>query len=174
MSNKLKLIAKVTVTGAVSALVLTGCNSAFDDSGTNAANGYNVSYASSTPKRPKYHFASTRPATGKDVFIFDPKQLAWAAYDKSGTLIKTGIASGGANYCDDLKAPCRTPTGTYTVHREGGPSCKSSKYPLGKGGAPMPHCAFFIEAMRYMVPIVYRPIMQAMVVLESRQVPLSG
>ncbi|MAZ38761.1 MAG: L,D-transpeptidase [Legionellales bacterium] len=140
---KFKSIIKFLFTGLACVLMLTGCNSAFDGSSSSATNGYNVSYATSTPKRPNYHFASSRPATGKDVFIFDPKQLAWAAYDKNGNLIKTGIASGGANYCEDLKAPCRTPSGTYTVHREGGANCKSNTFPLGKGGAPMPHCAFF-------------------------------
>ena len=31
----------------------------------------------------------------------------------------------------------------FSVKRKGLPSCVSSKFPLGKGGAPMPYCMFF-------------------------------
>ena len=141
--RNVKRILGLTAVATASSLLLSGCNSAFDDNTANNSMGYKPSYASAVPKRPAYNFASTRPATGKDVFIFDPKQLAWAAYDANGKLIKTGIASGGANYCPDIKQKCRTPVGTFTVHREGGADCKSNKFPIGKGGAPMPHCAFF-------------------------------
>lgn len=142
MSNIRKTLG-ITAIAAAGGLLLTGCNSTFDGNTANNTTGYKTSYANATPKRPDYHFASSRTATGKDVFIFDPQQYAWAAYDPQGQLIKTGIASGGADYCSDIKKACRTPVGTYSVHREGGANCKSSKYPLGKGGAPMPHCAFF-------------------------------
>lgn len=40
------------------------------------------------------HFPVQRAATGKKVFVFDPKATAWAAYDASGNRIKTGRASG--------------------------------------------------------------------------------
>lgn len=145
---KLKTMLKTTVTyGLPTALgiLLTACA----NTGTTASSGNNPSmstqYANSSKKvsRPSYHFADTRPATGKNVFIFDPKQYAWAAYSPEGKLLKTGYAAGGASYCSDIKSPCRTPVGTFSVHREGGPNCKSSKFPIGKGGAPMPHCAFF-------------------------------
>lgn len=81
--------------------------------------------------------------TGYNIFIFDPRKPAWAAYDYRGHRVRTGIASGGANYCRDLGRSCRTPAGVYTVHRKGSKYCKSNKYPLGKGGAPMPYCMFF-------------------------------
>jgi hypothetical protein len=137
--EKLNTTLKVAAVGlGVSMLMLTaGCQT------TGSGSSSNMSYASTPKPRPAYHFASTRPATGNEVFIFDPQQYAWAAYDAKGQLIRTGIASGGADYCPDIKSGCRTPVGTFRVYREGGPDCKSSKFPLGKGGAPMPHCGFF-------------------------------
>lgn len=71
------------------------------------------------------------------------RQLAWGAYDKNGNLVNWGPASGGKNYCADVKRGCRTVAGTYTVYRRQGAGCKSSKYPLPRGGAPMPYCMHF-------------------------------
>lgn len=121
------------------ALMTTACSSM--DGGY--ASNQPISYKNQAAQRPPVTFASSRPATGKNVFIFDPKQLAWAAYDPDGSLIRTGIASGGADYCPDIGSKCHTPVGRFTVYRQGGPDCKSSIFPLGKGGAPMPNCAFF-------------------------------
>jgi len=90
-------------------------------------------------------FSSKRPATGRVTFIFDPNAHAWALYNPSGWLVKTGPASGGRNYCPDVGRPCRTKVGTFTAYRESGPECVSRKYPLGKGGAPMPNCIFFYK-----------------------------
>lgn len=90
-------------------------------------------------------FASRRHPTGRRVFIFDPKKPAWAAYDERGRLVRTGHASGGKAYCPDVKRRCLTPTGHFSVHRKGNAYCKSSKYPVGRGGAPMPHCMFFYK-----------------------------
>jgi len=84
-----------------------------------------------------------RQGTGKVVFIFDPNQPAWALYDRYGYLVRTGPASGGKDYCPDVGRRCRTIVGTFTAYRESGPECVSSKYPIGKGGAPMPNCMFF-------------------------------
>jgi L,D-transpeptidase catalytic domain len=80
---------------------------------------------------------------GKNLFIFDPQRLRWFAYDQSGILVGSGRASGGRNYCPDIKRRCKTAIGTFHVYRMGGANCESSKYPLGKGGAPMPYCMFF-------------------------------
>jgi len=88
-------------------------------------------------------FPAKRSATGRNVFIFDPRRVRWAAYDKNGNLVKTGAASGGKNYCRDLHRRCHTPAGVYSVYAKQGASCKSSKFPIGKGGAPMPYCMFF-------------------------------
>lgn len=81
--------------------------------------------------------------TGKKVFIFDPSELSWFAYDESGDLVGSGRASGGRGYCPDVGRSCRTPSGTFSVKSKGGPGCTSSKYPIGRGGAPMPYCMFF-------------------------------
>lgn len=85
----------------------------------------------------------TIAATGQPTFVFNPSRLNWGAYDANGQLIKYGKASGGKNYCADVGRSCLTPTGTFSVYRKGGADCKSSKYPLGKGGAPMGWCMFF-------------------------------
>ncbi len=93
----------------------------------------------------KGNFAAHRTATGRKVFIFDPRQHAWALYNRQGELMRTGPASGGKNYCKNLGRPCRTVVGKFTVYREKGTECVSSKFPLGKGGAPMPNCMFFYK-----------------------------
>jgi hypothetical protein len=88
-------------------------------------------------------FPKQREATGKNVFVFSPAKLAWAAYDGTGRLVRHGRASGGAKWCADEGRPCRTPAGSYAVYRMKGADCKSSKYPIGRGGALMPYCMFF-------------------------------
>lgn len=89
-------------------------------------------------------FPLQRTATGKRVFIFNPKAHAWAAYDASGNRVKTGRASGGKHWCDDVGRGCKTAIGKFSVFLEKGQDCKSGKFPLEtKGGAPMPHCMFF-------------------------------
>lgn len=94
-------------------------------------------------KKGRNAFPATRTATGKKVFIFDPKVRAWAAYDANGYRVKTGRASGGKHYCADVGRGCKTVVGSFRVHNKRGPECKSNKFPLGKGGAPMPNCMFF-------------------------------
>ncbi len=75
--------------------------------------------------------------------IYDPKHTAWAAYDAQGQRIKTGRGSGGATWCADIGRSCKTVQGYFSVYHKKGADCKSSKYPVGKGGAKMPHCMFF-------------------------------
>lgn len=87
---------------------------------------------------PKY-----APHYGQRTFIFYPKYLMWGAYDESGHLIHSGRASGGKAYCPDVRRRCLTPRGSFKVYRKGSKYCKSSKFPLGRGGAPMPYCMFF-------------------------------
>lgn len=77
-----------------------------------------------------------------NTFIFNPRTLTWKAV-QNGKVIRTGKASGGSKYCPDIGRSCRTPSGTYHVISKGGPDCRSSRYPLGKGGAEMPYCMFF-------------------------------
>lgn len=73
----------------------------------------------------------------------DLRKLAWAAYDSQGYLVRWGPASGGKKYCPDIRRSCRTVTGTYTIYRKQGPGCRSSRFPVGRGGAPMPYCMHF-------------------------------
>jgi lipoprotein-anchoring transpeptidase ErfK/SrfK len=86
-----------------------------------------------------------RPAAGVPVFIFNPKTRMWAVYSSGGKLLKVGKGSGGKGYCADIRRSCRTPSGVYHIIAKKGASCKSSKYPVGKGGAPMPYCTFFTK-----------------------------
>ena len=89
-------------------------------------------------------FPQHQPGTGKKVFVFDPKIPAWALYDAHGDLIKTGSASGGKDFCEDVGHSCRTTTGHYRIYSKKGPECRSSKYPIETGGgAKMPYCMHF-------------------------------
>lgn len=83
------------------------------------------------------------PESSYGTFIYDPKQLKWAAYAADGTLVASGKGSGGNNYCSDVKRGCRTPVGQFAVYHKGPVECRSTKFPIGKGGAYMPHCMFF-------------------------------
>lgn len=73
----------------------------------------------------------------------DLNRLAWGAYDAEGNLVDWGPASGGKSWCPDVGYACRTPAGEYRVFGKGGAKCKSSKFPIPKGGAPMPYCMHF-------------------------------
>lgn len=73
----------------------------------------------------------------------DLSKLAWGAYDDNGKLVKWGNASGGKSFCDDIGQACKTVTGTYTFYKKQGPGCKSNRFPVPKGGAPMPYCMHF-------------------------------
>lgn len=85
--------------------------------------------------QPQKLYAST-------VFEFSPRHLRWKAY-RNGRLVRSGRASGGKGYCPDVRRRCRTPIGNFRVYRKQGPGCHSSKYPLPRGGAPMPYCMHF-------------------------------
>ena len=82
-------------------------------------------------------------ATGEKVILIDPNVHAWGAYNSSGQLVYAGLATAGSNWCPDIGRPCRTKSGSFRVNSLGSPSCKSSIYPLPRGGAPMPYCMFF-------------------------------
>ncbi len=104
---------------------------------------------------PNIGLASTNPETsvGKSIsylnyadnnkFVFSPRTLQWQAINSNGKVVRSGHGSGGRGYCPDIHRSCRTPTGTYHVIAKSGPGCHSSRYPVGKGGAPMPYCMFF-------------------------------
>lgn len=95
--------------------------------------------------RPVPNFPGFMNTEGRNTFVFDPKQFAWAAYGADGNLVKMGPASGGQSFCPDIGQPCQTPAGDYSVYRKGTSSCKSTKFPINRGGAPMPYCMYFNE-----------------------------
>lgn len=80
---------------------------------------------------------------GEKVIIVDPRVHAWGAYNASGELIRSGTATSGNSYCRDIRRSCRTKSGSFRIYSLGGPGCKSSKFPVPRGGAPMPYCMFF-------------------------------
>lgn len=82
---------------------------------------------------------------GEKIFVFSPRLKQWAAYTPSGVRVGYGIANGGSNWCEELGRPCKTPVGYHRIHRKGTFECKSSRYPLPKGGAPMPYCMHFSD-----------------------------
>lgn len=89
-------------------------------------------------------FPVQRAATGEKTFVFNPRKMAWAAYDETGYRVKTGPASGGVDECPEDGENCRTVTGDFRVTRKGDSSCTSKTYPGEDGGpAPMKYCMFF-------------------------------
>lgn len=88
-------------------------------------------------------FPKQIPAQNKKAIIVSLKYLAWGAYDENGTLQHWGPVSGGQGYCSDIGRGCHTPNGTFAVYRKEGRGCVSTKFPVGRGGAPMPYCMFF-------------------------------
>lgn len=92
----------------------------------------------------KQYKSHVRSGVG-NTFIFNPRALQWSAVDASGRVIRAGRASGGRKYCPDIRRGCKTPVGTFHVNSMGGAGCKSSRYPLGHGGAAMPYCMFFTK-----------------------------
>jgi hypothetical protein len=96
--------------------------------------------------KPEPNYASRVPAhynLGHNVIVIDPTVHVWAAYDAQGDLLRAGLATAGNSYCPDIKRACRTRAGTFHIQSLGSASCKSSIYPLPRGGAPMPYCMFF-------------------------------
>ncbi len=78
-----------------------------------------------------------------NTFIFNPNTLVWQAIDDRGYVVRSGKGSGGKAYCPDIRRSCKTPSGTYSIISKGGSNCASTRYPVGRGGAPMPYCMFF-------------------------------
>lgn len=96
---------------------------------------------------PSANYASRLPqhidTHGEKVVVIDPRVHAWGAYDASGNLLRAGLATAGSSYCADIHRACRTKVGTFRVYSLGSLSCKSTRYPIPKGGAPMPYCMYF-------------------------------
>lgn len=83
--------------------------------------------------------------TSSTMIKVDLNNLAWGAYNANGQLVNWGPISGGKNYCADVGRGCKTLTGTFTIYRKQGAGCRSSKYPIPRGGAPMPYCMHFYK-----------------------------
>jgi len=113
-----------------------GYNRQRTESRSSGNSSWGNSWFSSVPR--------TGPANSKGTIVFNPRESTFAAYDSRGDLVKSGRASGGMSWCDDVARSCRTPVGTFRVYRKGSEECVSNKYPLEEGGgAPMPHCMYF-------------------------------
>lgn len=98
------------------------------------------------PPPPLPNYAARLPKqikTKEKVVLVDPTVHAWGAYTADGELVRAGLATAGNSWCRDIKRPCRTKSGSFRVQSLGSSGCKSSIYPLPKGGAPMPYCMFF-------------------------------
>lgn len=133
---------------SISAILLASCASyseqknripAFTKAELNTTNQVN-------PRPPLPNYAKRLPPsikTHEKVIVVDPNVHAWGAYTENGDLIKAGLATAGNSWCHDIKRSCRTKAGTFRIHSLGSARCKSSIYPLPRGGAPMPYCMFF-------------------------------
>jgi lipoprotein-anchoring transpeptidase ErfK/SrfK len=88
-------------------------------------------------------FPSQGEVTGNRYIIVSKSKLAFGAYGEDGELLYWGPVSTGKSYCADIRRGCGTPTGTYAIYNKGGAGCKSRKFPVGRGGAPMPYCMFY-------------------------------
>ena len=84
------------------------------------------------------------PPGQKVIYVsLHPLVLAWGAYDSQGYLEAWGPAVGARGYCPDTGHSCHTALGHFTIYRKQGAKCVSTRFPVGKGGAPMPWCMFF-------------------------------
>ncbi len=85
----------------------------------------------------------TIDAPGEKLILVDPRVHAWGAYTADGQLVRWGLATAGANWCKDIKQPCRTKTGVFRIYSMGDSDCISTRFPIPRGGAPMPYCMYF-------------------------------
>lgn len=86
---------------------------------------------------------SSMSASAEKVIIVDPNTHSWAAYSASGELLRSGMATAGNSWCRDIRRSCKTKAGVFRIYSLGSRGCRSSKFPLPRGGAPMPYCMFF-------------------------------
>jgi L,D-transpeptidase ErfK/SrfK len=87
-------------------------------------------------------FPHSISAPGVRTIIVSKDRMAWGAYNADGSLERWGPASSARGYCPDVGA-CHTPSGTFQIYNKEGAGCFSRKFPVGRGGAPMPYCMFF-------------------------------
>jgi lipoprotein-anchoring transpeptidase ErfK/SrfK len=82
---------------------------------------------------------------GEKVIVVDPRIHTWAAYDANGTLVRSGTAAAGADWCKDMDSSCHTDTGSFRIRSLGDGRCVSPSFPMPHGGAPMPYCMYFTQ-----------------------------
>jgi L,D-transpeptidase ErfK/SrfK len=80
---------------------------------------------------------------GENVIYVSLHNMAWGAYNSGGSLVRWGPASSAIGYCADEGRSCHTSTGHFAIYRKEGEGCKSTRFPIGRGGAPMPYCMYF-------------------------------
>lgn len=80
---------------------------------------------------------------GERMILVSPTQHAWGAYNANGQLIRSGVASTGADWCKDMDSECHTDVGHFRIRSLGGAGCTSPSFPLPNGGGPMPYCMYF-------------------------------
>lgn len=125
----------VTLLSVVIALGLTSCaTTRGTTTASNEERNYPANYEDRLPQQ---------IATKERTILIDPNVHAWGAYNSDGQLVRAGLATAGAYYCPDIGRGCKTGAGTFRIKSLGEAGCKSSKYPLPRGGAPMPYCMFF-------------------------------
>lgn len=134
LKTGLALIAYVILSASLSSCATGSANGSMPGNASSNYDSYNPSdYDSRLPQE----IAST----GKTIVV-DPNVHAWGAY-QDGKLIKAGLATAGSSWCPDIGRPCRTRSGTFHIQSLGSADCKSSIYPLPRGGASMPYCMYF-------------------------------
>jgi L,D-transpeptidase ErfK/SrfK len=82
-------------------------------------------------------------APGENIIMVSLHNQAWAAYDSGGSMVRWGPASSAIGYCPDEGRSCHTVTGHFAIYMKEGHGCVSRKFPIGRGGAPMPYCMYF-------------------------------
>ena len=125
---------------SLAALALSSCSSTTSYYPTGGE-----SYAAGPPPDFAARMGSTIGIQEK-VIVVDPSVHAWAAYE-NGTLVKAGQASSGADFCPDIGRACRTTVGSFRIQSLGSPDCVSRKFPIGRGGSPMPYCMYFTHGI---------------------------
>jgi len=80
---------------------------------------------------------------GEKTIVVNPQTLTWGAYDANSNLVRSGIATAGADFCPDVQRACRTSVGSFRIYAMGDETCASKSFPVGEGGALMPFCMFF-------------------------------
>lgn len=88
-------------------------------------------------------FSQQIESSGNKIIIVSLDKLAFGAYGENGNLEYWGPISGGKGYCPDIGRACHTKRGHFEIYRKMGAGCVSTKFPVGRGGAPMPYCMFF-------------------------------